>query len=804
MRRSKPSQNRPPARMPVVPAAAGVYPYLRGELKLELSDANGFVSPGREDIAGFLDGYLTLDRSWLTDWLGGYVGRAFGAPPWYSIALDEIFYDENGFPVLRCRIQLLRGLAWTHVEVQFGIAETGALLLSLRRHRLPAAMLLDGMQALLSQLVEHKINRDISYLKLGLSLERHGSYLSVMPHLREIVIPIRKRNYLQFRNLEDIRCVVRRDAQRNLQLVFDQVSFVTSSDPQGQRGMHWEQGDSLALDMALQAMPDGRVSFSAQGALELNLNEEETRRIQAGGHSLGDVVERLHLHIDINSEVEIGSDRRVHIQSHNTWRFNDLRILGKSYQIKPTDLQISFDPHRGLQFELQPDRPPVGSYEPALSENALRLIVDGPAYLEAMLAAIAGARRWIDLETFLYFPGHTTRRITRALALRAAGLHEPHQGQLEVDPATPQGIPVYVLFSNLELIPEMSEPILAMFRAEIARIEAGITELSLSPRQQRQIAARLRRQLKYHSYVEGIARADHRKLLLIDGHTAFVGGINLGDKFLAPDSFHDVMIEFTGPAVVKAQLAFMENWWRVTRDNGHPEPLTAHALQRKARRAAERWRLPLSKADIILTDARQTETAWAIRHLIEHAKKRIWLEHAYFHHPETLRCLKRALDRGVEILIIVPEVSNIEIFNPTNSECIRQLMAHQRETGHGQVEAYLYTGFPGIFSGMSHTKAMAVDGRYAVIGSANLTLRSLQSPFTEVLTGGSHEHILFNQEIGLYIDDAAFVQRVERALFKEDIAHRCRKLDEAAVKARLAELGGARALAAAEIQARLA
>lgn len=783
--------------------AADQTPYARAELTLKLTDANGITSTGFEDIDGYLDGFLSLDRQHLTRWLLRYQGRAFGSPPWFSVMLTDVFYDESGFHVLRCKIQLLKGTAWTHVEIQLEISETGALVLGLRHHRLPAMLLLKAMQSLLEQLVETRINRYISYLKLGLKIERHGRQLHVRPHLREIVVPIRKGNYLQFSGFDDIHCVFRRDARRNLQLVFDQVHFITSSDPKGQRGVNWEEGDALELNMALQATADGQVSFSAQGQLEIHLNEEETVRIQAGGHTLSEVLERLHLHVDINSQVEINPERQVEIQSQNTWSIKDLQILGKTYQIQPTDIQISFDAAKGLQLEIQTGKATVGSYKPALSENALRMHIDGPAYLEAMIQAIASARHWVDLETFLYFPGHTTRRITRALALKAAGLRE-HHGELEPDPLSPQGLPVFVLFSNLELQPEHSEPILALFRAEIARLGRDLQHLQASNRQKRQIRERLSRQLQYHSYVEGIARADHRKLLLIDGHTAFVGGINLGDKFLAPDSFHDAMIEFVGPAVVKAQLAFIENWWRVTRRNNHPNPLKPHTLRHKAHKAARRWKVPLSPCEVILTDARQTETAGAIRQVIEAASQRIWIEHAYFYHPETLRGLLRALDRGVEILIIVPEVSNIEIFNATNTECIRQLMAHQQQTGRGKVIAYLYTGLPGEFSGMAHTKVITVDGRYCLIGSANLTLRSLQSPFKEVLTGDQDEHILFNQEIGLYIHDPAFVKRFERALFQTDIAHRSRKLSYADVLARQEALGGSSALQKSELGARLA
>jgi len=774
------------------------------EFELVLKDANGFTEPGFEDLAGCINGQLTYNRYALLAWLQRQAGQAWPLPLGFRLLLLPADFDANGFPLLQLELQGPGlGFKW-RFELHLAIAEGGQLALELAPAQHFLSWSLPYLLPPLRSWLQAQLQSLLNYCELGLELTVQGTTLLLQLEIKGLLVPLRTGNYLRFSGLRGVRGVLRRDANKNWQWVFDAQHFLASSDPLGQRGVDWEHEDNLHLHLGLRAQHDGWVYLTIQGTVSLHLSEQETQKIQLQGHVLRQVLEGLRLQIELDSQVSISPEQALQIRSQNTWQFQDVQIQGRTYQVQPTDLALNFDPQLGLQIEIGKTESPLLPHQLELHGHALQLLIGGPAYLAQMLEAIASARHWVDLESFLYFPGQTTRRLTRALALKACGLTETSQGRLLTDLLTPRGVPVFVLFSNLELTQAAAEPILTMFAEEIVKLEQDWLRCGFSARQQRQLSKRLQQHFHYFSYVEGVARADHRKMLLIDGQLGFVGGINLGDKFLAADSFHDLMVAFSGPAVAKAQAAFIQNWRRVSGQAHHPPPLRQRYLQRQAQRQAQRWQVPLSQADLLLTDTHCTEIAWAIQHVLDKARRQIWLEHAYFHHPATLQALLRALERGVEVCIIVPEHSNIELFNLTNTEVLRALMQAQQCYGQGQVKAWLYTGVPGAFSQMAHSKVISVDGRYAVLGSANLTARSLQSPFKEVLTSGQDGHIFFNQELNLYIDDPGFVGELNRRLFEADVRERARAMSFQDVLLRLHQLGGLRALRAAQNQARLA
>lgn len=784
--------------------------YAQGQLHLSLTDSNGFVQPGKADISGCLDGGFVLDRHALLHWLQQQAGRRWRLALGLWLELEQAVFDADGFPALYLHLHWSRTPFSRRFSCHLSLSETGALLLELRPFYWPMHLIWRAVSTWLQQIFDEKIQQPITWLDLQLECLPEGSALRLRPLLTGVLIPLREGNYLRLSDWQPLAGRFCRDAHRNLCWMFDQQTFEASSDPLGQRGQSWDQADQLELQMQMIAWRSGAYRVDLNGQLALHLSEAETRRIQLQGLTLSSHIQQLALDLTINSWAEVSPERHLTVQAQNAWQIKDLHVMGHRYQVDPADLLLRFDSRRGLELDfLQAQASPAGSYQPRLAPHALQLILGGPAYLEAMLQAISAARRWIDLESFLYFPGQTTRRLTQALALKAAGLCQSPTGQLQLDPDTPQGVPVFVLFSNLELTPEGSEPVLALFAEVKHDLLTALRRAPLSSRQRQQAARRLLKQLQYASYVEGVVRSDHRKLLSIDGELGFVGGINLGDKFLAHDSFHDLMVAFSGPALIKAQQAFMDNWWRVRgATQPHPLPRSRATLARRVRRYARRWGCAPAAADILLTDARQSEIAWAIAHVIGRAREQIWLEHAYFYHPATLKALQLALQRGVTVRIIVPEDSNIGIFNPTNTDAIRALMQTQFCYGKGQVEAWLYTGPPEntgqAFAHMAHTKAISVDQRYAVLGSANLTARSLQSPFKEALAGDDQTHLFFNQEMNLLIEDPVFVKALDERLFAHDSQTAARRLTYADVLTRLQALGGLRALRAAENQARLA
>jgi len=140
---------------------------------------------------------------------------------------------------------------------------------------------------------------------------------------------------------------------------------------------------------------------------------------------------------------------------------------------------------------------------------------------------------------------------------------------------------------------------------------------------------------------------DHRKLLLTDGHTAFVGGAGLTDDFApgAPGGpWRELMVEITGPVVADWQRAFARTWRRCGPELGlaDPPPCALHADG-----AAGRLSLSEARQRSVLANG-------AIRR-IDCANSRAWIMSAYFVPSRRFRkALRRAARRGVDVRLLVP------------------------------------------------------------------------------------------------------------------------------------------------------
>ena len=220
-----------------------------------------------------------------------------------------------------------------------------------------------------------------------------------------------------------------------------------------------------------------------------------------------------------------------------------------------------------------PKRPPVGrpstraleprSYVPdpslASTGNRVRVLQDGAEAFPAMLDAIAGARRSVYLETYIFNDDRTGRAFAEALAGAAA-----------------RGLDVALLYDSLG---SWKTP--ARLFLELA--SRGVKVLAYKP------LAPWRRGW-------GWTRRDHRKQLLLDGALGFTGGINVGDQWATHEdgglAWHDTMVEIGGPAVAQMEGLFREVWRKETRRQGLALRLRPRGAARRAAPRAEgedRW-----------------------------------------------------------------------------------------------------------------------------------------------------------------------------------------------------------------------
>jgi len=211
----------------------------------------------------------------------------------------------------------------------------------------------------------------------------------------------------------------------------------------------------------------------------------------------------------------------------------------------------------------------------------------------------------------------------------------------------------------------------------------------------------------------GIQLRNHRKVLVIDGKTAFIGGINISSDNITglsrPDHYiHDLHCMIKGPSVGEIQMSFLRDWHYVS--NVHPAELLT----------VENFPMPESCGDSIvrIVDSGPGQNYLASEKLfmtaIATAQKHVWIMSPYFIPDKPFwKLLCTAVARGVEIRIIVPKHNNHWYAQYATQSLYSTLL----DSG---VRIYEKEG------SFSHAKAILVDGTWAIMGSSNCDVRSFR------------------------------------------------------------------------------
>jgi cardiolipin synthase len=220
-----------------------------------------------------------------------------------------------------------------------------------------------------------------------------------------------------------------------------------------------------------------------------------------------------------------------------------------------------------------------------------------------------------------------------------------------------------------------------------------------------------------------LAHFDHRKLVLIDGQSAWTGGRN----FSRPAFFarHDLSFTLQGPLVAQLQANF-EDYWR--EQGGRPACLETPPPLRTANAAAR----------LVENTPTHHSLRHALYHAIDHARSSVWLENPYMCDNGIVTKLARARRRGVDARVVITIESDTESINHTNKVTANRLLA-------AGVRVYLYPG-------RIHTKAALVDGCWAYLGSGNFDLLSLRR----------------NHELGIVFGPGPLLAELEGTLFQRD------------------------------------
>ncbi len=341
----------------------------------------------------------------------------------------------------------------------------------------------------------------------------------------------------------------------------------------------------------------------------------------------------------------------------------------------------------------------------ALGGNSVEVLENG-AFFELLAQRIAAARKTVHFETFLWHEGVLGNRVAQALAERARS-----------------GVKVRVL---LDAVGSKN----AGAGASVQMKEAGADVVLFHPRTLPNLGV--------------VNDRDHRKVVVIDGREAFVGGHCIKDEWLgnAEDGRHyaDVSLWLHGPIVHSLQGAFSENWAGETGELFVGDEVFP-ALERAG--------------DVVIhaAYAKPESSAPAVK-ILHHtaiclARKRIWIQNPYFiPEPDAIDAFGAAAKRGVDVRVLMPATSGSD--NPMVQHAGHRNFEKLLECGVRLFE-YPYT--------LLHQKVMTVDGVWSAVGSSNFDDRSFET----------------NDEITLGVSDAAVAQRLD-AIF-ERYAARAEEID---------------------------
>ena len=254
---------------------------------------------------------------------------------------------------------------------------------------------------------------------------------------------------------------------------------------------------------------------------------------------------------------------------------------------------------------------------------------------------------------------------------------------------------------------------------------------------------------------------NHRKILVVDGRTAYTGGINIGDEYLGKDReigcWRDTNIKLIGPAANHLQLIFAEDWFYVT-----GEMLGTKYL-------AGDW--PEDAAGEIVQvvpsgpDRQIDQVAKLYFTAITSAQKRLYITTPYFIPDESVQtALIAAALRGVDVRLLIPKKFDRDIIKYASQAYFKELL----EVG---CRIYQYK------KGFIHSKTMSVDGELGIVGTANMDIRSFRLNFevcavcySKAVAENLERHFYEDLEDSMELDMKRFRKRRRRDRFLENLA----------------------------------
>lgn len=363
--------------------------------------------------------------------------------------------------------------------------------------------------------------------------------------------------------------------------------------------------------------------------------------------------------------------------------------------IKPEDLS------GGDQFELA-KMLIKDLHSPLTRNNDVKLLLNGEEKFPELMKALEAAKHHIHMEYYIYEQDEIGSAIIELLIRKAL-----------------EGVQVRVIYDDF------GSPSIKT-KTEKRLKDAGVEIFPFH-------------KILFYLLANRINYRNHRKIVVIDGHTGFVGGINVCDKYINKKRgqlyWRDSHLRIDGPGVYYLQFLFLCDWNFCCSKSIKPESIY---FPEKIKTKGDHLVQIVGSGP----DSDQPLVLFSILQAIYLAKKEILITTPYFIPGDNIMdALRIAASSGLVVKLLVPGKSDSRIVNAASKANYYDLL-------QAGVEIYLYQ------KGFVHAKTLVADGKLSIVGTANMDYRSFE----------------LNFEVNAIVYDQKFSDKM-REVFMDDLKH---------------------------------
>lgn len=370
-------------------------------------------------------------------------------------------------------------------------------------------------------------------------------------------------------------------------------------------------------------------------------------------------------------------------QNYRKQKMFSLKGLGdlKWLQIMSQDQKLRLEKSRFLENEKIHEKKNVmtlllnNSKALLTSNNKVEILNNGDATFPAIFEAMEQAKDHIHIEYYIIEEGVLAQKLQDILVRKSR-----------------EGVEVRVIYDDVGSW-KLSKKYIHTLR------EAGIQIYSFLP-------------VRFPWFTSKVNYRNHRKIVVIDGETAFVGGLNFADRYIngSPQvgPWRDTHLKISGEAATSLQIVFLTDWYFVRQE------VLLDSKYIPYHRAKEECVLQITASG---ADSDWASIMQAYFSSITSAKENVYISTPYFMpNGSILMALKTAAMSGVDVRVLIPSKSDSWLTYLGTLSFVEELL----EAG---IRVFFYR------AGFNHSKIMMVDGIISMVGTANMDIRSFEQNF---------------------------------------------------------------------------